>query len=122
MKRIIRFALVGGMGFLADAAALSILIGPVGPFGGRVLSIAFALGVTWLLNRYVTFGPSSREPLNEGVRYGAVGVAAAVLNYAVYSGLLLAIPSFNPFAALVAASLAAMAFSYAGYSRLVFDR
>lgn len=122
MKRIIRFAIVGGIGFVADAVVLSLLMGPAGPFAGRVVSIAFALTVTWLLNRFVTFGPSSREPFHEGIRYGGVGLAAAALNYAVYSGLLLAIPQFNPFAALVAASLAAMAFSYAGYSKLVFDR
>ncbi|MEP9386950.1 GtrA family protein [Mesorhizobium sp. KR9-304] len=124
MSRILRFTVVGGIGFVADAAMLALLLAttPLGPFAARLISIGFGLTVTWLCNRALTFGPSSRGMLREGVRYGGVGVSTSVVNYLVYSVLLLAMPWMAPLLALVIASLAAMALSYLGYSRLVFDR
>lgn len=124
MKRLARFVFAGGVGFLADATALAILLGltPLGPFVARVLSIGFALTVTWTLNRHVTFAPSERGPMREGARYGGVGISTSVVNFLVYSALLSFVPSLPPLAALVAASLVAMALSFVGYSRFVFDR
>jgi len=124
MSRFLLFAIVGGVGFLVDAGVLALLlwVTPLGPFLGRLVSIACALTVTWLCNRTLTFGPSNRSALHEGARYGGVGIASSILNYLVYSGVLLAVPATPPLAALVIASLAAMIFSYLGYSRLVFDR
>ena len=124
MSRILRFVVVGGIGFVADGAILALLLAatPLGPFGARLVSIAFGLAVTWLCNRTLTFQPSSRGMLREGARYGGVGITTSVFNYLVYSVLLLAVPWMPPLVALVLASLAAMALSYLGYSRLVFDR
>ena len=123
-RRFARFAMAGGVGFVADAAALALLLEwtPLGPFGSRLGSIGFALLVTWLVNRNLTFAPSVRGRVREGMRYGGVGVSTSILNYVIYSGLLFAWPALAPLAALVAASIAAMALSYLGYSRLVFDR
>ncbi|TIS53479.1 MAG: GtrA family protein [Mesorhizobium sp.] len=124
MGRLPRFVLAGGIGFVADAAALWLLlcITPLGPLAARVLSIGFALAVTWQINRHLTFAPSSRGIAREGARYGGVGVATSVVNYLVYCAILFALPSVPPLAALVIASLVAMALSFLGYSRLVFDR
>lgn len=123
MSRILRFAFVGGLGFLADAAILALLLAatPLGPFLARLVSIGAAMTVTWLCNRSLTFPPSGRGALHEGARYGGVAIAVSVFNYIVYSGLLLAAPWMSPLAALVVATGAAMALSYLGYSRLVFD-
>lgn len=124
MNRIVRFLVVGAAGFCADAAMLAFLTtgAGLGPMMARCLSIGFALGVTWLLNRTVTFGPSGRGVAVEGARYGGVGVATSLFNYLVYSALLLAVPATPPLVALAAASAAAMLLSFIGYSRLVFDR
>lgn len=124
MKRLLAFAFAGGIGFLVDAATLFILlhVTPLGPFSARLFAIATAMTVTWLLNRTFTFGPSGRSLADEGSRYGAVGAATSLFNYAVYSALLLLMPGLNPLLALVAASAAAMVASYLGYSRLVFAR
>ena len=124
MSRVLRFAVVGGIGFVADAAMLALLLAatPLGPFLARLASVGFALCVTWLCNRSVTFGPSGRTMAVEGARYGGVGVTTSIINYLVYCGLLLALPGMPALAALALASLAAMALSYLGYSRLVFDR
>jgi putative flippase GtrA len=124
MGRLIRFILTGGIGFVADAAALWLLISvtPLGPLSARVLSIGFALCVTWQINRHLTFSPSSRGMAREGARYGGVGIATSIVNYLVYCALLLALPALPPLAALPVASVVAMALSFLGYSRLVFDR
>jgi putative flippase GtrA len=124
MGRLIRFILTGGIGFVADAAALWLLISvtPLGPLSARVLSIGFALCVTWQINRHLTFSPSSRGMAREGARYGGVGIATSIVNYLVYCALLLALPALPPLAALAVASVVAMALSFLGYSRLVFDR
>lgn len=124
MTRFLRFAVVGGVGFLADAGALALLLAatPLGPLPARILSIAFAMLVTWLLNRTITFGRGRRSVVAEGARYGGVAVAVAGFNYALYSALVLGLPGFPPIAAVALSSAAAMALSFVGYSRLVFDR
>ncbi|MBZ9795663.1 GtrA family protein [Mesorhizobium sp. ES1-4] len=124
MQRLVRFVFAGGIGFVADAAALWLLLAvtPLGPFIGRILSIGFALCVTWQINRHLTFSPSSRGMTQEGARYGGVGIATSIVNYAVYSAILLVLPAATPLGALAIASLVAMALSFLGYSRLVFDR
>lgn len=124
MKRFGLFVVAGSIGFLADAGMLALLlhVTALGPFVARIVAVLFALSVTWAFNRAVTFGRSRFPLLLEGARYGSVGLLSALLNYAVYAGLLLALPWLNPLAALVVASLAAMAFSWAGYSRFVFQK
>ncbi|MER9352304.1 GtrA family protein [Mesorhizobium sp. M0514] len=124
MSRLVRFVLAGGVGFVADAAALWLLLAvtPLGPFVARVLSIGFALCVTWQINRHLTFSPSSRGVAQEGARYGGVGIATSIVNYLIYCAILFALPALPPLAALAVASPVAMALSFLGYSRLVFDR
>ncbi|TPJ69660.1 GtrA family protein [Mesorhizobium sp. B2-6-2] len=124
MDRLVRFILTGGIGFVADAAALWLLLAatPLGPMAARVLSIGFALCVTWQINRHLTFAPSSRGIAQEGARYGGVGVATGIVNYLIYCAVLFTLPALPPLAALAFASIVAMALSFLGYSRLVFDR
>ena len=124
MRRFGRFLVIGVIGFVADAGMLWLVLAstPLGPYSARMVSIAFALSVTWLLNRTLTFGPSSRPVAVEGARYGGVGIATSVVNYLVYSAILWAMPGTPVLAALAIASVVALAFSFTGYSRLVFDR
>lgn len=124
MKRLSRFVVVGGVGFLTDAAVLLFLQKATNLplMVDRVFSIAVALTVTWLLNRTFTFGPSDRPAIVEGARYGTVGVATSVFNYMVFVAVTALAPQLGAFAALVIASAAAMALSFSGYSRLVFTR
>ena len=124
MQRLVRFVFAGGIGFAADAAVLWLLLAitPLGPFVARMLSIGFALCVTWQINRHLTFSPSSRSIAQEGARYGGVGIATGIVNYLVYCAILFALPGLPPLAALGVASVVAMTLSFLGYSRLVFDR
>ncbi|WP_428978267.1 GtrA family protein [Oricola thermophila] len=123
--RLASFAVAGGTGFIVDASVLTLLMKftPMGPFSARVFAIAAAMFTTWMINRNITFGKSGRHVVKEGARYGFVALMGAGLNYAIYSGLLLAAPGlFPPLAALVIAVAVVTVFSYLGYSRFVFNR
>jgi putative flippase GtrA len=122
MKKLFRFLIAGGVGFVVDAGVLHLLLWftPFGPFVGRAISIPSSLLATWVLNRNFTFGRSDRSLAAEGFRYGSVGLTSALLNYALFSSLLMTEPSLRPIIALTLASAAATAFSFFGYSRFVF--
>lgn len=122
MKKLLRFAIAGGIGFLVDAGVLTLLlhVTPLGPFIARLIAIAIAMTVTWFFNRTFTFGKSGHSLAVEGFRYGSVGVTSALVNYGLYSALLLALPGLQPLTALVLATAASMFFSFFGYSRFVF--
>lgn len=124
MKRLLWFVVAGGTGFTIDAGLTYLLLAltSIGPFAARVPAIMVAMTATWFLNRKFTFGRSSASLVTEGFRYWAVGITAALLNYAVYSALIYRLPELQPVAAIVFASLAAMAYSFFGYSRFVFRR
>jgi putative flippase GtrA len=124
VKRLGWFIVAGATGFLADAGMLALLlkITPLGPLSARIIAILFALSVTWTINRSLTFGKSRHGLVTEGARYGGVGLASALVNYAIYAAILLILPSVHPLLAVAFASLGAMAFSWAGYSRFVFQK
>lgn len=123
MRRYAAFALAGGIGLAVDAAVLALLTSGLGldPLASRIVSIATAMVATWLVNRTFTFGPSGRAIHAEAARYGGVAIGSALLNYAVFALLMLAVPRLWPLAALGLASATAMVASWLGYSRLVFQ-
>ena len=121
--RFLRFAFVGGVGFLIDAGFLALLHHGAGldPFSSRLISISISAFTTWRLNRSVTFGASHFSQASEGLRYALVAVATAGFNYLIYALLIVVFPALWLVAAAVVATLVAMFFSYAGYSRFVFS-
>lgn len=121
-ERFLRFAIVGGAGFVVDAGLLALLHHGVGvdPFTARLISITVAALTTWRLNRLVTFGASPTSQTTEGLRYATVAALTAGFNYAVYALMLVVWPALAPVAAAILATLAAMTFSYLGYSRFAF--
>lgn len=119
--RIVRFVLVGGLGFLADAGTLLLLIsGGIGPFVARVVSILFAMFVTWRLNRAFTFGASSGSQISEAGRYFTVAASVAALNYLLYAGLLVVVPACPPVLATAIATIVCTLVSFAGYGKFAF--
>lgn len=79
----------GGLAFIVDAAILEFLVlGQVPASTARVISIAIAMQVSYLLHRRFTF--SSRHP-HSSRRWGkfmATNLIGAVINYSVFVGLL----------------------------------
>jgi putative flippase GtrA len=122
VKKLLRFGIAGGLGFIVDAGILALLLHttPLGPFLARLIAIALAMVTTWVFNRTFTFEKSGDSLAAEGFRYGSVGITAALVNYGLYSALLLTMPDLQPLAALVFATAASMFFSFFGYSRFVF--
>jgi putative flippase GtrA len=126
MRKLIRFAIAGGIGFIVDAGVLAALLQltPLGPYLARLAAITLAMAATWAFNRSFTFDRSGdrsgRSLAGEGFRYGSVGLTAALVNYGLYSTLLLSLPALQPLAAMVLATCASMVFSFFGYSRFVF--
>lgn len=123
VQKLSRFGLVGGIGFVIDAGLTTTLIhAGLDPFSARVIAIAFAMLVTWRLNRAITFGASDTSQKSEGVRYFAVALAAAAVNYAAYAGLMLTLPALIPAIAVALATGVSMVVSYLGFSRFAFKR
>jgi len=122
VKKLLRFGIAGGIGFVVDAGLLTLLLHltPLGPFIARMIAIAVAMVATWIFNRTFTFDRSPHSLAVEGFRYGSVGITSALVNYGLYAALLLTIPALQPLAALVLATAASMFFSFFGYSRFVF--
>jgi len=124
VARLLRFGMVGGIGFVVDASMLAIIHHGLGvnPFAARVFSIILAAFTTWRLNRSFTFDPSGQGQVREGFRYYCVVVFSAGINYGIYSAILLTLRDFPPILAAVAATGCAMTISYIGYSKFVFRR
>jgi putative flippase GtrA len=121
-----------GSGFVAsgltalavDMGVLSILtrVFHVSALFARPLGIAAAMVVGWLCNRAWTFRMTGAPTFAEFFKYAAVGWGAAAVNYAIYAGLLFAIPLLPPEAALCASSAVAMIVSYVGMRFGVFTK
>lgn len=87
LRQFIRFAGVGGIGFVVDGAILFALVGGgVDPFIARLMSFPFATFATWWFNRAWTFRDrSSYRARSELAGYLAVQLTGAFVNYCVYS-------------------------------------
>lgn len=134
LRRILKFATTGGIGFLIDVGLLTLLtVGfDVNPYVARVFAILVAMVTTWLINRRWTFEvhdkvADRRELVAEGGRYGLVAVSSALVNYGTYAatlyGLILlgtGLHDLMPPAAAVVGSGVAMFVSWFGYSRFAF--
>lgn len=121
MKRYVSFLIAGGFGFVVDVGILmSLLRLGVDAFSARLVAIACALCCTWLINRTFTFDRSAHSLAKEGARYWSVGITSSLVNYGVYSALLLIDRDIPPLLALMVSSGCAQILSYNGYSRFVF--
>ncbi|WP_018701137.1 GtrA family protein [Amorphus coralli] len=87
LRRIFRFLVTGGTGFLVDAGVLSLVLATtaIGPIGARCLSFPAALLVTWTLNRTWSFGDRGRPRLSaELAGYVGVQVVGFLINSGIY--------------------------------------
>ena len=121
-RHIVTFLAAGLIAFAVDAAVLELLTRGLGlhPLLARVPSVGLAMTVSWWINRTFTFKVSKPVSLSEYLRFAAVASGSNILNYAVFSALLLLGVVSLPLMALVLSSAVAMAFSYAGMRLGVF--
>ena len=116
----VRFVVVGVIGFVVDGGGTWLLVHlGVAPMAARVPPLAIAILVTWLLNRTVTFQVERPKERAELVRYATVALSSALLNFLLYSALVLA--GVQPLVAVALATLLLLFYSFHVYRRVVFS-
>jgi putative flippase GtrA len=110
------FGVSGILGFVVDAAVLYALKGFFGLYAARLVSFFFAVNVTWLFNRFVTFRTrKSNQPATmELLIYFCLMLIGGVVNYSVYAVLVYknALVSMYPVFGVAAGSLAGMSVNF----------
>jgi len=122
-RRFASFIVVGSLGFIVDAAILSLLVHVWhwGPYPARVLSFVPAVTATWYCNRRWVFSGSRNRAREYGAYFGAQTIGAAI-NLGTYVLVILVFPEVArvPVVPLAVGSAVALAFNYAAASRWVF--
>lgn len=116
LQHALGFLLSGSIAFSVDAGILELLVTGFGvhKLTARVASISVAHVAGWLAHRRFTFRLATPPTWREFQRYAGVQYAVALLNYGIYSAIVLLQPDIRPLYALVVASGVAMFFSYFG--------
>lgn len=133
--QLLRFGLVGGLGYVVDSGVLYAMLSLGLGFGtGRVVSFLCAVLTTWLLNRRFTFAsaadvsqsvPKTGHPLlREGLRYLAAMSFGGALNVGTYAAVM-AIFSYHPVLPAIgvaAGSVVGMVANFASAKWWVYSR
>jgi putative flippase GtrA len=130
---MLRFATVGGIGFLIDAGVLyGMLTLGLDPYSGRVVSFLAAATATWILNRSFTFrrdSPSqgmysNTHPANEWLAYLGLMAIGGLVNYGSYAAAVAALEPVarHPVIGVALGSIAGMAINFWTSKTLVFER
>ncbi|MEO8242334.1 MAG: GtrA family protein [bacterium] len=116
------FVASGVMAFATDAVVLQglLFLTSWSALVCRLIAIPCAMVVGWQMHRRLTFAVKTKATWREFRDFAAVGWVAAALNYGVFAGVVIAVPTLWPLVALVISSGVAMVFSYLGYRFHVF--
>ncbi|MBC7750337.1 MAG: GtrA family protein [Candidatus Saccharibacteria bacterium] len=118
-RRLVKFVVVGSIGFGIDAGVVMVLSwAGLSPILARIPSISFAIAVTWFLNRKLTFNISEPATAKELGRYISVALISAILNFVLYS--LLIVRGVIPTIAIAISTVVLMFFSFFGYKLFAF--
>ncbi len=125
LQRLPKFAVVGAIGFLIDAAILTLLMNGFGfgPYGARAVSFATAVTATWYLNRRWVFSQNAtRINGREYTSYMVVQFAGATINLMVFILIIELLPKFAniPIIPLAVGAIAALTFNFIASSKFVF--
>lgn len=123
---LVRFSLVGGVGFVVDGGLLQWLVAGFGwgPIAARAVSFPAAVLATWWLHRGFTFPDPGTGLLRSLGRYLAVSLLGTGVNFGLYTALVLssAAMAARPIVPFAIASIAALAFNYLGSKHFAFRR
>lgn len=127
MKReIFHFAIAGVIGFIVDAGVLYVALAlGSGYFFGRGVSFTAAVWATWRINRRFTFSANPYvSPWTEWWRYLLAMLGGGVVNYAVYSAVVMFMPQsvMLPLYAVATGSIAGMAINFLTAKLWVFSK
>lgn len=120
-RRLGGFAVAGFSGFLVDAGLTETLASfGLSPYIGRVFAVAVAIGVTYTINRNLTWKERRAPVRGRRTRYFAVSIVSIAANYLTFAAALMVLPGLRPVIAVAAGTGVGMVMNYVGYSRLVF--
>jgi len=119
--KFLLFGIVGAIGFIVDVTVLYSFI----YIFGLVFSYLFAATATWYLNRNITFIESiSSNPFKEWVYFLIANSIGGVINFAVYTMVILYIPDtiFSPFIGVALGSISGMVFNFFISKTFIFKK
>ncbi len=120
-RRICRFLCVGLLGLAVDAAVFTALHGAGLSLAlARAASLGCATGVTWRLNRALTFAATGRRRSREIARYGLVMLGAQGASYAFFLTVSHGAPRLPAVAVLVTGAALAAGLSFTGQRLFTF--
>jgi len=115
-----RFVVVGCLGFVVDAGVVFVLSeAGVSAVLARIPALAAAIFTTWILNRTLTFRVNAPKSRGEVVRYIAVALSSAALNFLLYAALVVMMGVW-PVIAVAVSTIALLFYSFFGYQRFAF--
>jgi putative flippase GtrA len=125
LPRILRFAFVGGIGFLVDSGVLYVAIYAlqIGPYWGRVLSYLLGATSTWYFNRAITCQDArGGHKGKEWLIFVSCSLVAFGVNYLVYTSFLWLAGRnlWTPLVGVGLGSIAGLAVNYPASRYLVF--
>jgi len=126
LREMLRFGVVGAIGFAVDGGFLWALVsGGVDALLARGASFPVAVITTWWLNRTWTFaGAEKSQPHRQFNMYFAVQLMGALSNFVVYAAVLGVIEPtpLNALGALAVGSFFGMFVNFAGSRLFIFKR
>jgi putative flippase GtrA len=131
--QMLRFGIVGGIGFLVDAGVLYAMLAlGLDPYGGRVVSFLAAASATWILNRSFTFRRDSppngiysdTHPAGEWLIYLGLMAIGGLVNYGTYAAAVALFEPVHriPVIGVALGSIAGMAINFWTSKTMVFER
>jgi putative flippase GtrA len=127
LPAFLRFALVGGAGFVVNEAALWVALHllHMGKDAGWFFAFVPAVTFTWWGNRTFTFrehaGTGAKDMFREWMRFVVTNSFGALVNLAIYETLI-HFTAADPLLALACGVLAGMVFNFVLSKNLVFQR
>jgi putative flippase GtrA len=125
VARFARFIAVGGIGFIVDAAVLTLAMRYWGfpVYAARLLSFSLAVLTTWLLNRTFVFEARAGGAAAEYGRYFVTQLIGALCNLLVFVALIETLPPLatTPIVPLAFGAVLGAATNYVGAAWWVFQ-
>ena len=115
------FVIAGLAAFSVDVSALVLLISVgMNPLTARLVGLAAAAVIGWMINRTWTYAEPNRPTPAEFGRYVSGGLMSTGINFSVFALVLIIWSNASPFAALILGAAAGLLSAFAGYARVVF--
>jgi putative flippase GtrA len=125
LRQFVLFSLVGVIGFVVDAATVSLLVQLLhaNPYAARLVSFLLAATCTWALNRRVTFSAAQTgRARSQWVRFVGANAFGAIVNFGTYAWLISVYATARHYPALAVAggSIAGLFINFTASKAFVF--